>query len=196
MEKIKVEMAKYPKLVSDLASQNYYLKVLSYSLIGLTTLIILAFVYLLKQGPQVIALDPGGTVANVGREMHDQHVQAAIKEYLNQRYVWNSENVQEKLKKAEAFVLPSLVPSFQKNMIEVQKFVRERKVSQRVYPHSIEVSLKEKVAIVSADRITEFDTLKAATVLKTKLYFDLDQPTSLNPWGIYFTKEVEGGESQ
>lgn len=196
MEKIKLENSRYPKLVTDLAIQNHYLKILSYLLIGVTTLMIVIVAYALKQGPSVIALDPTGTVASISQELHTQHVQAAVKEYLSHRYNWNAETVQAELKKSEAFIFPSLTNSFQKGMLEIQKYVKERKVSQRVYPQTIEVSLKDKTVTVIADRITEFDALKAATILKTKLTFELDSPTPLNPWGIFFVKEVEGGNSQ
>ncbi len=194
MEKIRLEKLKYPQLVTDLATQNHYLKILSYSLIGVTTLMIVIVAFALKQGPSVIALDPTGTVASVGQELHTQHVEAAVKEYLSHRYNWNADTVQAELKKSEAFIFPSLIGSFQKSMLEIQKYVKERKVSQRVYPQNIVVSLKEKTVTVTADRITEFDALKAATILKTKMTFDLDSPTPSNPWGIFFVKEVESGE--
>ena len=196
MEKIKLEKSKYPMLITDLATQNHYLKILSYSLIGVTTLMIVIFAFVLRQGPTVVALDPTGTVATVGQELHVQHVQAAVKEYLSHRYNWNPESVQVELKKSEGFIFPSLINSFQKSMLEIQKYVKDRKVSQRVYPQSITVSLKDKTVVVIADRITEFDALKAATILKSKLTFELDSPTPTNPWGIFFVKEVEGGDSQ
>lgn len=195
MEKVKLENSRYPKLVMDLATQNHYLKILSYSLIGVTTLMIVILAFAMKQGPAVIALDPTGTVASVGQELHVQHVQAAVKEYLSHRYNWNADTVTPELKKSEAFIFPSLLVSFQKGMLEVQKYVKERKVSQRVYPQSITVSLKDKIVTVVADRITEFDALKAATILKSKLTFELDSPTPSNPWGIFFVKEVEGGDT-
>lgn len=196
MEKIRLEKLKYPKLVTDLATQNHYLKILTYSLIGVATLMIVVVAFVLKQGPTVIALDPTGTVASVSQELHVQHVQAAVREYLQHRYNWNVENVQSELKKSEAFIFPTLTNSFQKSMLEIQKYVKDRKVSQRVYPQSISVSLKDKTVTVVADRITEFEALKAATILKTKLTFDLDSPTPSNPWGIFFVKEVEGGDAQ
>lgn len=196
MEKIKLENSKFPKLVTDLATQNHYLRILSYSLVGMTVLMIIIVAFALMKDPIVIALDPNGTVASVSQELHTQHVQAAVKEYLSHRYSWNVETVQTELKKSEAFIFPSLIGSFQKSMLEIQKYVRDRKVSQRVYPQTIEVSLKEKTVSVIADRITEFDSLKAATLLKTKLVFELASPTASNPWGIYFVKEVESGASQ
>lgn len=196
MEEIKMNKTKYPMLVMDLAKQNYYLKITSFSLIGLMTLMIAVLAYNLKKGPEVIALNPNGTVASVSRELHVQHVESAVKEYLSHRYTWNAESITTELKKSEGFISPSLVPSFQKSMLEIQKYAKDKKVSQRVYPKNIHASLKDKTVTVEADRITEFDSLKAATILKTTLIFDVDTPTLSNPWGIFFTKETESGSAQ
>lgn len=78
-------------------------------------------------------------------------------------------------------------------MLETQKFVREKKVRQRVYPKSVSVDLKEKRVTVLADRITEFDNLKAATEMRLLLQFTTDDRTIINPWGVYITKETEEG---
>ena len=78
-------------------------------------------------------------------------------------------------------------------MLETEKFVREKKVRQRVYPKTVTVDLKEKRVDIFADRITEFDNLKAATELKLSLLFAVDDRTIVNPWGIYITKETEEG---
>lgn len=194
LEPIKLDKPLYPKLVTDLASQNHYLKILSYSLIGLSVLLIILLAFSFRKGVEVIALDPTGTVASVSQELHSQHVESAVKEYLQHRYTWTPETIQSELKKAEAFIQPSLTSSFQKSMVEVQKFVKDKKVTQRIYPQKIEVSLKEKTVVVIADRITDFDSLKGATTLRTKINFDLDSPTNANPWGIFFTKETENGD--
>ena len=73
----------------------------------------------------------------------------------------------------------------------LQKFVREKKVKQRVYPKNINVDLKEKKVTIQADRITEFDNLKAATEMKLIFHFSTDDRTIVNPWGVYISKETE-----
>jgi len=55
----------------------------------------------------------------------------------------------------------------------------------------VTVDLKEKRISVLADRITEFDNLKAATELRLLLQFTVDDRTVINPWGVYVTKETE-----
>ena len=193
MEKTILTNSKYPRLVTDLAQQNHYLKVLSYSSTAIMGLLTLLLIYSFKRGPQVIALETSGEVARVETELTDMQVKSAIKEYLKYRYVWDQQNVSPQIKKAESFILPSLLSSFQKSMIEVQKFVKDKKISQRVYPQKIDVDFKNKSVVVLADRITEFETLKAATTLKVKFNIDFDDRTPLNPWGIYISKETEGG---
>ena len=194
MEKTALTNSKYPKIVTDLASQNYFLKIFSYSSLGIITLMLLLLIYSVKRGPEVIALETSGEVARVETKITDLQIQTAAREYLKYRYTWDSQTVAAQIQKSQAFIQSNLLLSFQKSMLEVQKFVKDKKVVQRVYPQKIEVDFKNKIITVIADRISEFESLKAATVLKVKLNFDLDDRTPMNPWGVYFTKEVEGGE--
>ncbi len=194
MEKTALTNSKYPKIVTDLASQNYFLKIISYSSLGIITLMLLLLIYSVKRGPEVIALETSGDVARIETKITDLQIQTAAREYLKYRYTWDSQTVAAQIQKSQAFIQSNLLLSFQKSMLEVQKFVKDKKVVQRVYPQKIEVDFKNKVITVIADRITEFESLKAATALKVKLNFDLDDRTPMNPWGVYFTKEIEGGE--
>lgn len=192
--KTKLEKTSYPKMVTDLATQNHFLKLLAYGLTGVTTLLLILVIFLLKKSPDVIAIDPNGSVASVSHELHVSHVEAAAKKYIEYRYSWNPQNISGQLNLAEDFIYSSLKGSFKKSLNETIKFVRDRQVVQKVYPNEIKVDLKNKTVTVVADRITEFDSLKAATVLKTTLNFDLDTVTEENPWGIFFTKETENAE--
>lgn len=193
--KTKLEKANYPKLVTDLAYQIHFLKLLAYGLTGVTTLLLVVVIFLLKKSPDVIAIDPSGTVASVSHELHTSHVEAAAKKYIQYRYSWNPQNIESQLNLAEDFIYSSLKASFKKSLNETIKFVKDRQVVQKVYPNEIKVDLKNRVVTVSADRITEFDSLKAATVLKATLNFDLDSVTDKNPWGIFFTKGTETVEA-
>jgi hypothetical protein len=184
----------YPDLMRDFARQNFNLKVLCSALIGLLFLMLILTLYLVKRGPEVIALDGIGEVARVETKVTDLQIQAALKEYISFRYNWTMDDIASQLRKAEFFVAPSLVGSFRKSMADVQKFVVERKVRQRVYPRSIDINLKEKKAQIVADRITEFDTLKAATEMRLTLSFGVESRSVVNPWGVFVVKESEGGE--
>jgi hypothetical protein len=192
MQKTVLSNVKYPKLVTDLASQNHFLKSFSFSCLGLTSLMALVLVYSIKKGPEVIALDNTGEVARIETDLTDLQVKSAVKEYLSHRYTWDPATVPTQLKKTEAFIYPSLISSFRKSMLELEKFAKDKKVTQRVYPQKIDVDFRNKVITVFADRITEFENLKAVTTLKLKLSFQIDDRTPLNPWGVYVTKEVEG----
>jgi hypothetical protein len=182
----------YPKMVQEFAEENFNLKTLSASLLVLSFILSALIVYLIKKGPDVIALDAGGDVAKIELKITDAQIVKAAQEYLSNRYSWKPESISSQLKKAEWFVEPTLVNAFQKSMLETQRFVREKKVTQRVYPSDVKVDLKEKKIIVIADRITEFDSLTAATKMKVVLDFTSGERTAVNPWGIYIRKETEG----
>lgn len=183
---------KYPKVVQNFAAENFNLKTLVAALLVFSLALLLLVVYLTKRGPDVIALDAGGEVAKIELKVTDAQISRAAQEYLSFRYGWTPESIAEQLKKSEAFVDPMLIGSFRKSMLEVQKFVREKKVQQRVYPFNIKVDLKQKKISVLADRITEFDSMAAASKLKVVFDFNLGDRTPVNPWGIYITKESEG----
>lgn len=191
--KIKLEITKYPKMIEAFASENFNLKTLLGVLIVLLLVNSLVTVYLLKKGPEVIALDSSGDRARLETKVSDLQIQSAIREYISYRYVWGFDTAKDQLKKAEFFVEPGLVPAFKKSMLDVLKFVQDKKVNQRVYPKTISVDLKSLTATLILDRITEFEQLKAATEMRLVLNFVVSDRTPVNPWGVYITKESEGG---
>lgn len=186
-----LQMSSYPKAMKDFAEENMNLKVLTGVLLGLLFLLLLLVLFLVKKGPTIIALDNTGEVAKIESKVTDLQIQSAIKEYIGHRYSWSEKDISSELAKAKFFVLPSLSSAFEKSMLDVQKFVREKKVRQRVYPKSVDVDLKERKVTVFADRITEFDSLKAATEMRLILQFSIEDRTLVNPWGVYITKESE-----
>lgn len=192
MEQQKIRIQNYPKMIQDFAYQNFNLKILSIALLALTFLMLILVIFLAKRGPTIIALDNTGEIARIETKVTDLQIQAAVKEYLSYRYNWDYKDISSQLKKAEYFVLPSLLSPYRKAMLEVQKFVSEKKINQRVYPKSVSVDLKEKTVNILADRITEFESLKAATELKLILQFTIDDRSVINPWGVYISKESEG----
>ncbi|UYL09871.1 type IV conjugative transfer system protein TraE [Bdellovibrio sp. SKB1291214] len=192
METKSLIIKNYPKIVQEFARENFDLKVLSAALLAILFIMSGLIAYLVKRGPEVIALDATGAVAKLELKITDAQIASAIEEYLSYRYKWTPDTVAFQMKKAEVFIDPSLIPSFQKAMLDVQKFVKEKKVNQRVYPSDVKVDLKQMKVTVLADRITEFDSLSAATKLKVVFDFSSGDRTSLNPWGIYIRKETEG----
>lgn len=192
MESKSLNIRSYPKIVQEFAEENFNLKALCGALLGLLFILLVLVVYLVKRGPEVIALDGNGQMAKQEMKITDVQIQSAAEVYISYRYKWTPENINDQLKRAEFFIDPSLVGSFQKSMIEVQKFVREKKVRQKLYPSDIKVNLKEKKITILADRITEFDNLNAATKMRVVLDFVIGDRTLLNPWGVYIKKETEG----
>ena len=190
-KKITLKSSLYPQAMQQFASENFNIKYLCGGLLAITFLLILLVMHLVRQGPTVVALDGTGSVAKIETKITDLQIESAVKEYISYRYSWDEKSIVESLAKAKFFVLPSLAQAFEKSMIEVQKFVREKKVKQRVYPKTINVDLKEKKITVLADRITEFDNLKAATEMKIIFHFSTDDRTIVNPWGVYISKETE-----
>lgn len=190
-DKISIQLSSYPRAMREFAEENLNIKFLLGALLAVTFLMLILVLYLIKQGPTVIALESSGSVAAIETKVTDAQIESAAKEYIRHRYSWNEQNISEELAKAKFFVLPSLASAFERSMQETMKFVREKKVRQRVYPKSVTVDLKEKRISVLADRITEFDNLKAATELRLLLQFTVDDRTVINPWGVYVTKETE-----
>lgn len=190
-DKISIQLSTYPRAMREFAEENLNIKFLLGALLAVTFLMLILVLYLVKQGPTVIALESSGSVAAIETKVTDAQIESAAKEYIRHRYSWNEQNISEELAKAKFFVLPSLASAFERSMQETMKFVREKKVRQRVYPKSVTVDLKEKRISVLADRITEFDNLKAATELRLLLQFTVDDRTVINPWGVYVTKETE-----
>lgn len=193
MKALKLKMKSYPQMIQDFAEQNFNLKVLCAGLTGLLFLMLVLVLFLVRRGPEVIALDDTGRIAQIETRVTDLQVQAAAKEYISYRYTWTAEDIEGRHKKAELFVSSSLVSAFRKAMVGIQKYVREKKVTQRVYPRSINVDFKAKKISVFADRITEFENLKAATPMNLVLDFEIDDRTPTNPWGVYVVKESESG---
>lgn len=189
--KIMLQVSSYPRVMKEFAEENLNIKYLCGALLGLSFLLLVLVLYLVKRGPTVIALDNTGSIARVESKVTDLQIESAMREYINHRYSWDEKSILEKINAAKFFVLPSLVSAFERSMQETQKFVREKKVRQRVYPKSVSVDLKEKRVVVLADRITEFDNLKAATEMRLQLQFTTDDRTIINPWGVYVTKETE-----
>lgn len=189
--KIAIQLSSYPKVMREFAEENFNIKFLCGALLAVTFLMLMLVLYLVKKGPTVIALESSGSIALIETKITDVQIEAAAKEYIRHRYSWDERSISEELEKAKFFVLPTLAQAFERSMQETMKFVREKKVRQRVYPKSVSVDLKEKRISIIADRITEFDSLKAATELKLFLQFTIDDRTVINPWGVYITKESE-----
>ncbi len=188
----------FPKMILEFARENFNLKMLSLALLSVTFLSLMLVLVVLRRGPTVIALDGTGQISTINTKITDLQIEAAAKQYFSYRYSWSPDTISSQLKKAEFFIAPSEASDFSRSMQATIKYVAEKDVTQRVYPRTMAVDFKNKSIAVIADRITEFDKLKAATVLHARLNFEIGDRTVTNPWGVYITSETESdtGSSQ
>lgn len=182
----------YPKMIGNLLHSNQFLKVFSLSAIALVFMVLGVILVMANKEPIVVTLEPDGkSLEQVAFPKAEDQIKEGIKKYLEKRYQWEPENVVKKLKESEEFIAPSSMKAFQGAVFNVAKFSTEKIVSQKVYPSEIKVSLTNRTALVTGDRVTTIQGLKAAGNLKLELTFESGPRTQNNPWGLYISKERE-----
>lgn len=189
---LNLQNARLPKMLGELMHSNQFLKVFSLSALVLVFMVLGTVMVMATKEPLVITLGPDGkAIERILVPKVEDQVREGIKYYLEKRYQWEPENVKQKLKETENFIDPSTLKLFKAAVSNIEKFSIEKIVSQRVYPQYIEVNLSKKTALVTGDRITTIQGLKAAGNLKLELSFELGSRTEANPWGLYIVKEIE-----
>jgi len=169
---VNLKMPSLPKMISELAHSNQFLKVFSLSAIVLVLMVLGVILVMATKEPMVITLGPDGKAfeRTVLPKAEDQ-IREGIKRYLEKRYQWEPENVIKKLKESEEFITPQALKAFQGAVSNVAKFSTEKIVSQKVYPEKIEVDLKKNTALITGERVTSIQGLKAAGNLKLVTFF-------------------------
>lgn len=189
---VKLKTTQLPKMLADLTHSNQFLKVFTLASLVLTILMLFAVILMATKQPTVITLNVDGK--NLEKTLlpkAEDQIREGIKRYLEKRYQWEPENVIKKLKESEEFITPTSLKAFQSAVSNVAKFSVEKIVSQKVYPEKIEIDLKKQTALITGDRVTSIQGLKAAGNLKLELTFENGQRTKENPWGLYISKERE-----
>jgi hypothetical protein len=147
---------------------------------------------LTSKGPIVVALSPEGKVLErTSMPKQEDLVGECISHYMEKRYTWGPSDVQKKLKDSALFVSPTSQKAFGEAIANIIHFSLEKQVSQKVYPAKIEVNMQDRTALITGDRVTSIQGLKAVGNLKLQLTFEIREATKENPWGIYITKEKE-----
>ncbi len=189
---IKLKKSELPMKIGELIHSNQFLKLFSFMAIELVAIALIIVTIMATKEPIVISLNVDGVnlEKTVLPKVEDQ-IREGIKHYLEKRYQWGPENVIRKLKESEEFITPKAMRAFQGAVSNVAKFSVEKIVSQRIYPSDIEIDLKTQTALVTGDRVTSVQGLKAAGNLKLELTFETGPRTKENPWGLYITKERE-----
>lgn len=183
---------KLPKMLAELAHSNQFLKIFSVSCLGLNLLSLILVFVLATRSPLVLSFNQNAQVMDQSSMPRPEvEVQVAAKHYLELRYQWTPENVQQKLELAKSMIQSSAMRAYMGAAQNVIHFSLEKQVSQRVYGNSFAVDMDKRIVTISGDRITAIQSLKAAGNLNLELAFELGPRTRDNPWGVYVTKEKE-----
>ena len=192
MDKQTLQTARYPKIFSELATANYYLKAVSLAELGCAILSLLVVVALVNRRPVVLPLGAKAeTLKETVLPSAEDQIEAAINRYLELRYKWEPATVKARLAEAKAFVVSKAGLPYELAVANVIRFATEKNVSQRVYPDKIAINLEKGIVVISGDRVTEIQGLKAAGNLRLELGFTNGPRTKENPWGVYVTREKE-----
>lgn len=192
ISKTKLQNSKLPKMLGELMHSNQFMKMFSFYALTLSLVTMLALAVVATKEPTVLTLDPKAHVLDEGEiPKPEDQISVAIRAYLEKRYKWEPKNVINKLKDSEAFIMPSTLKAFREAVSKIAKFSTEKIVTQTVYPEAIRVDLQRKTALVTGDRVTSIQGMKAAGDLKLVLSFESGSRTKENPWGIYIVKETE-----
>lgn len=187
-----LKMPSLPKIVGELVHSNQFLKVFSMSALVLLFMVLGIVMVMATKEPMVITLGPDGkAIERTILPKAEDQIREGIKRYLEKRYQWEPENVIKKLKESEEFITPKALKAFQGAVANVAKFSTEKIVSQKVYAEKIEINLKNQTALITGDRVTSIQGLKAAGNLKLELTFENGPRNPNNPWGLYISKERE-----
>lgn len=189
---VNLKMPSLPKMISELVHSNQFLKMFSLSMLVIVFMVLGVILVMATKEPMVITLGPDGkAIERTILPKAEDQIREGIKRYLEKRYQWEPENVIKKLKESEEFITPKALKAFQGAVANVTKFSTEKIVSQKVYPENIDIDLKKNIALVTGERVTSIQGLKAAGNLKLELSFESGPRTQNNPWGLYISKERE-----
>ncbi len=190
--KVKLKAGAFPKMLAELSHSNQFLKMFAVGSLALS-LVLSALVFVaFARKPIVIAITESAEILRqVDLPKPESEVRQAILAYVERRYNWTSQTVDQQLERAQLFIASANMQSFLQGTSNVKRFSKEKVVTQRAYASNVVVDLKRGVALVTGDRITEIQGMRAAGALNLELSFQSGPRTSSNPWGIYIFKESE-----
>ncbi len=189
---IQLKIRSFPKSIAELTHSNQFLKLAVFASYLICVLMIALLFYQAIKPTMVLTMAPDGTVYQEAPKPDPKvEIERAVREYLNLRYNWTPETVAGQVEKAKSFILPSTRRAFDGSMQNVVRFSVEKVVAQRAYPVEIAVDLGNATVMLSGDRITSIQGLKAAGDLRLELSFESGPRTTENPWGVYISKEKE-----
>ena len=182
----------FPIVWGDLAYQNHWLRRITLGAILVGALSTVAVLALLNRKPLVVMLDAQANIIKPGgNATTETEAEKMARRYLEVRYVWDAANQADQLARTKAFIASQSMKAFEKTASDLVAFSKGKNVSQRVYPTKLSVNAKDNRVEIVADRITEIQGLKAATLLRVNLHYQNGSRTAENPWGVYVIKEEE-----
>jgi len=191
MTQIKLK-TNFPQVWGDLAFQNRWLRLGMMLSLSIVALSLCATTMLLRRKPQIVALDQCGNVAGfTDAPPIEAEVDKAARKYVELRYSWSADNLSTHMARAKSLIASQSIKAFDKTISDLQTFSKGKNIGQRVYPTAVNVDAKNNRVQIVGDRFTEIQGLKAATILRATLTYQIGPRTLENPWGIYVSKEEE-----
>ncbi len=193
-QSIQLKLKKLPRALAELTHSNQFLKLSAFYAYGLSLFLIGVVYMFASKPPEVLTLTPDAALyERIAEPARENAVRRVVEEYLELRYRWEPKTVANRMREAEAFILPATRKTFEAATANVIRFAQEKNVAQRVYPETdkMPVNFDKQTVFIQGDRVTSIQGLKAAGDLKLELSFDYGPRTAKNPWGIYITKERE-----
>jgi len=182
----------FPIVWGDLAFQNNWLRKIALTSLVMATLSLSLTIVLMNRKPLIVMMDAQANIVRSGATVPvESEAEKMARRYLDVRYVWQPSSQAAQLALAKRFIASQSLKAFEKTAAELVVFSKGKNVAQRVYPTAVGVDAKERRIEVTADRFTEIQGLKAATILRVNLFYQIGTRTLENPWGIYIIKEEE-----
>jgi hypothetical protein len=122
-------------------------------------------------------------------------LERTVKNYALTHYTWDYNSIEKAHKEAAKYISEKFQKAFLKTNDEQVHFVKEKKVTQKVYISGVsKIDPKELTARIRLDRIYTIEGLSGAAPIILDLKFEYGDRTDTNPEGIYITDEKLVGQ--
>lgn len=177
----------------DEEAQNRILKYLLLLFSGLIIAQLVLICMLAMKRPLIISVTNGLTQSVESFEPDANQLLRelirVLKQYLRTRHSWEPATIETRSKAAASYVAAEYREKFFLNVQEQIRLAKEKQVSQKLFPDEPQIDMKEKKAIVTADRILIVNGIRATQAMTFELNFQFGERTAANPEGIYVTSE-------
>ena len=175
-------------------SQNKILKwlILYYTLIIMVETGVIAV--MANRKPKIIAIGDQKSQVLVmkepRKEILEDELDRTVRNYALTHYSWDYGTIEAAHREAAKYVSEKFQKSFLKSNEEQVRFVKEKKVTQKVYvSDAVKIDSKALSARIHLDRIYSIDGLTGSSPITLDLRFEYGPRTDENPEGIYIIDE-------